>query len=132
MEESGRGGELMNLVNAAMILKGQSGGKYTSAPWSDAYVYNTMEAACMAMAIEGQGTVGEDSGNQNARLLGILNFCRLNRGGYTQVWMTEDTAKVIDPDLLAEMIRKVDPVKRPQLEKRSCDRIIVGDHIIYS
>jgi hypothetical protein len=85
MEEGGRGGELMNLVNAAMILKGQSGGGYTGAPWSDAYVYNTMEAACMAMAIEGQGTVGEDSGNQNARLLGILNLCRLNRGGYTQV-----------------------------------------------
>ena len=55
MEEGGRGRELLNLVHAAKVLRGEPGGKYTGAPWSDAYVYNTIEAACYALAFEPEG-----------------------------------------------------------------------------
>jgi NADH:ubiquinone oxidoreductase subunit D len=43
MEEGGRGRELLNLVHAARVLKGEPAGKFTGTPWSDAYVYNTIE-----------------------------------------------------------------------------------------
>ena len=55
MEEGGRGQELMNLVYTAKVLRGEEHGKYTGAPWSDAYVYNTVEAICLALAIEPEG-----------------------------------------------------------------------------
>ena len=55
MEEGGRGQELVNLVNTAKALKGESTGKFTGAPWSDAYVYNTIEAACLALAVDPEG-----------------------------------------------------------------------------
>jgi len=55
MEEGGRGRELLNLVHAAKVLRGEPAGKYTGAPWSDAYVYNTIESICLALAVEPQG-----------------------------------------------------------------------------
>lgn len=55
MEAGGRGQELLNLVYTAQTLKGQPHGKYTGRPWSDAYVYNTMEAICLALAIDPKG-----------------------------------------------------------------------------
>ncbi len=55
MEEGGRGQELLNLVHTAKSLKGEPHGKYTGAPWSDAYVYNTIESICLALAIEPDG-----------------------------------------------------------------------------
>jgi hypothetical protein len=55
MEEGGRGRELLNLVHAARVLKGEPAGKFTGTPWSDAYVYNTIEAACYALAVDPEG-----------------------------------------------------------------------------
>ena len=49
MEPGGAGQELLNLVHTAKAIRGEPHGKYTGAPWSDAYVYNTMEAICLAM-----------------------------------------------------------------------------------
>ena len=55
MEAGGAGQELLNLVNTAKVLRGESPGKYTGAPWSDAYVYNTIEAICLALAVDPAG-----------------------------------------------------------------------------
>jgi len=55
MEEGGQGQELLNLVHTAKILQGESAGKFTGTPWSDAYVYNTIEAICLALAIDPEG-----------------------------------------------------------------------------
>jgi len=55
LEEGGRGQELMNLINAAKVLKGKPAGKFTGRVWSDAYVHNTIEAACYALAFEPEG-----------------------------------------------------------------------------
>ncbi len=55
MEVGGRGQELLNLVHTAKVLRGEPHGKYTGAPWSDAYVYNTLEAMCLALAIAPAG-----------------------------------------------------------------------------
>ena len=52
MEKGGRGQELLNLVATGRKLRGEPAeGRYTGAPWSDAYVYNTVEAVCMALAV---------------------------------------------------------------------------------
>jgi DUF1680 family protein len=55
MEEGGKGRELLNLVNTAKALKGEPAGKFTGLPWSDAYVYNTIESICLALAIDPEG-----------------------------------------------------------------------------
>ncbi len=55
MEAGGEGQELLNLVNTAKAIRGESTGKFTGAPWSDAYVYNTIEAACLALAVDPVG-----------------------------------------------------------------------------
>lgn len=55
MEEGGRGRELLNFVQAAKVLSGEPADKFTGHPWSDAYVYNTIEAICLALAVEPEG-----------------------------------------------------------------------------
>ncbi|MHB8866994.1 MAG: glycoside hydrolase family 127 protein [Pirellulaceae bacterium] len=55
MEAGGAGQELLNLVHTAKVIRGESHGEYTGAPWSDAYVYNTMESICLALAIDPDG-----------------------------------------------------------------------------
>ena len=56
MEAGGKGQELLNLVHTAEVLKGNPpGGKFTGCPWSDAYVYNTVEAICLALAVDPVG-----------------------------------------------------------------------------
>jgi DUF1680 family protein len=52
MESGGQGQELLNLIHTAKFLKGEAHGKYTGAPWSDAYVYNTVESICLALAVD--------------------------------------------------------------------------------
>ena len=55
MEEGGRGQELLNFVQAAKVLAGEPAGKFTGHPWCDAYVYNTIESICLALAVEPEG-----------------------------------------------------------------------------
>jgi DUF1680 family protein len=55
MEAGGEGQELLNLVHTAKELKGEPHGKFTGRPWSDAYIYNTLEAVCLALAVDAAG-----------------------------------------------------------------------------
>ena len=55
MEKGGAGQELLNLVHTAKVLRGEPAGKFTGRPWSDAYVYNTIESICLALAIDPEG-----------------------------------------------------------------------------
>jgi DUF1680 family protein len=55
MQAGGAGQELLNLVNTGKALRGEPHGKYTGLPWSDAYVYNTVEAICLALAVDPNG-----------------------------------------------------------------------------
>lgn len=57
MEAGGAGQELLNLIHAAKVIRAEPHGKYTGAPWSDAYVYNTMEATSVALAVDPEGDV---------------------------------------------------------------------------
>jgi DUF1680 family protein len=53
MEKGGEGQELLNLIALGRVQRGESfDWKYTGAPWSDAYIYNTLEAICMALAVK--------------------------------------------------------------------------------
>ena len=56
MERGGRGQELLNLVAAAKVLRGETNEwRFTGAIWSDAYIYNVMESICMALAVSPDG-----------------------------------------------------------------------------
>jgi DUF1680 family protein len=55
MEAGGAGQELLNLVHTAKIFSGEPAGEFTGCPWSDAYVYNTIESICLALAVDPQG-----------------------------------------------------------------------------
>jgi hypothetical protein len=53
MEKGGHGQEYLNLQALARVQQGaQPDWKYTGLPWSDAYVYNTVEAVCLALAVK--------------------------------------------------------------------------------
>ena len=53
MEKGGEGQELLNLVETGKVLRGEpQDSKYTGAPWSDAYIYNTVEAICLGLAVQ--------------------------------------------------------------------------------
>jgi uncharacterized protein len=56
MEEGGQGQELLNLIALGRVQRGEPADwKYTGLPWSDAYVYNTVEAICLALAVSPEG-----------------------------------------------------------------------------
>lgn len=55
MERGGQGQELVNLIETGKVLQGEPHAKYTGAPWSDAYIYNTIEAACLALEVDSAG-----------------------------------------------------------------------------
>lgn len=55
MEQGGEGEELLNLVHTAKALRGEEHGEFTGLPWSDAYVYNTIESICLALAVDPVG-----------------------------------------------------------------------------
>ncbi|MEI7729372.1 MAG: beta-L-arabinofuranosidase domain-containing protein [Verrucomicrobiota bacterium] len=55
MEQGGEGQELLNLSATGQALRGEPVGKYRGAPWSDAYVYNTVEAICLALEVDPEG-----------------------------------------------------------------------------
>ena len=53
MEKGGAGEELLNLVATGEVLAGRTPSvKFKGCPWSDAYVYNTMEAIALALEID--------------------------------------------------------------------------------
>ncbi len=53
MEAGGVGEELLNLVATGEVLRGEEPSvKFKGCPWSDAYVYNAMEAAALALEID--------------------------------------------------------------------------------
>lgn len=71
MERGGRGQEYVNLQALARVQQGgPADWQYTGLPWSDAYVYNTVEAVCLALAFQ----PGEDAEltRAQARLLAKL------------------------------------------------------------
>ena len=55
MEAGGEGQELLNLIATGQALRGEPVGKYRGAPWSDAYIYNTVEAICLALEVDPDG-----------------------------------------------------------------------------
>lgn len=53
MEKGGEGREFLNLIALGKVQRGETPDwEYTGAPWSDAYVYNTVEAICVALAVQ--------------------------------------------------------------------------------
>ena len=53
MESGGAGEELLNLVATGEVLAGKTPSvKFKGCPWSDAYVYNTMEAIALALEVD--------------------------------------------------------------------------------
>lgn len=53
MEKGGEGREFLNLIALGKVQRGETpDSEYTGAPWSDAYVYNTVEAICVALAVQ--------------------------------------------------------------------------------
>ena len=71
MEKGGRGKEFLNLQALARVQQGeQPDWKYTGAPWSDAYVYNIVEAVCLALAInpDGDAELGRAQAQLRAKL----------------------------------------------------------------
>lgn len=55
MEQGGEGEELLNLIDTGQVLRGGPAGKFRGRPWADAYIYNTVEAICLALAVDPQG-----------------------------------------------------------------------------
>ncbi len=56
MEAGGRGEELLNLVATGEVLAGKPPSvAFKGCPWSDAYIYNTVEAACLALEVDPVG-----------------------------------------------------------------------------
>jgi hypothetical protein len=53
MEAGGKGQELLNLVATGEVLAGKPPSVvFRGCPWSDAYIYNTVEAACLALEVD--------------------------------------------------------------------------------
>lgn len=56
MEKGGEGEELLNLVATGEVLAGKPPSvAFKGCPWSDAYIYNTIEAACLALEVDPAG-----------------------------------------------------------------------------
>jgi DUF1680 family protein len=55
MEANGEGRELLNLIETAKALRGENHEPFHGLPWADAYVYNTIEAICLALEVDAAG-----------------------------------------------------------------------------
>jgi DUF1680 family protein len=56
IEPGGKGEELVNLIATGQLLRGEPvTAKFKGCPWSDAYVYNTIEAICLALEVNPAG-----------------------------------------------------------------------------
>jgi hypothetical protein len=58
-------------------------------------------------------------------LTAVPNYVRLNRGGWSQVWITEDPEKTVDVPPPPPPV--VNPIVREELDLRTVDRVVVGD-----
>lgn len=54
MEQGGEGQELLNLIETGKALRGEPHAAFHGLPWTDAYVYNTAEAICLALAVDAE------------------------------------------------------------------------------
>ena len=77
------------------------------------------------VVIEAAAKAREDDHLIDTTLRAIPNFVRLNRGGWSQVWITEDPEKVVEPE--SEDALNVKPIVRKSLDKRTIDRVVIGD-----
>jgi DUF1680 family protein len=56
IEPGGKGEELVNLMATGQLLRNEPvTAKFKGCPWSDAYVYNTIEAICLALEVDPNG-----------------------------------------------------------------------------
>lgn len=56
IEPGGKGEELVNLMATGQLLRNEPvTAKFKGCPWSDAYVYNTIEAICLALEVDADG-----------------------------------------------------------------------------
>jgi len=77
------------------------------------------------MAIEGEALVEIDGQREPTPLLAVPNHVRLNRGGWSQVWITEDPEKTVEPPPPPHLVVK--PIVREELDERTVDRVQIGD-----
>lgn len=75
--------------------------------------------------IEGRAKVRSGESDEPVRLVAVPNYARLNRGGWSQVWITEDPSKTVEPEPDPEEVVK--PIVRRELDKRTVDRVVIGD-----
>jgi len=54
-------------------------------------------------------------------LLAVPNYARLNRGGWSQVWLVEDPAKATPEPIPGK------PLPRPDLDPRTIDKVVFGN-----
>ena len=68
MEAGGAGEELLNLVATGDVLRGRKPSvRFKGCPWSDAYVYNTMEAMSLALEFDPAGDFTMEQGQAALR-----------------------------------------------------------------
>jgi hypothetical protein len=77
------------------------------------------------MVIEGEAASIDSEGNELVKLVAIPNYARLNRGGWTQVWIVEDPEQIVE--LPPEPTSVVKPIVREDLDQRTLDRVVIGE-----
>jgi hypothetical protein len=77
------------------------------------------------MAIEGLAAIQRGNERKPTKLFAVPNYARLNRGGWSQVWITEDPEKTISIETLSKPVVK--RIVREALDERTVDRVIVGN-----
>jgi hypothetical protein len=76
------------------------------------------------MTIEGPALVNTGDGRTPVKLVAVPNYARLNRGGWSQVWITEDPEKTVVIE--SEPAHVIKPITRIELDQRTVDRVVIG------
>jgi hypothetical protein len=77
------------------------------------------------MAVEGLASVESDGARKPAKLFAVPNYVRLNRGGRSLVWITEDPEKTVAIEGQSRPVVK--PIVREELDRRTVDRVVIGN-----
>ena len=77
------------------------------------------------VVVEAPAEALTEEGKQAEKLVAVPNYTRLNRGGWSQVWITENPDKTVAIEHLSAP--EVKPIVRETLDKRTVDRVVVGD-----